>query len=211
MERDRALLAAKAVWEALKPVCRKVVIAGSLRRGAADVNDAEIVCLPHFDEEKTLFEETIASTHASGLAAVLDSLLASGRLCWDETLRRRGEWYKRFRLPQAEGLPLDLFLTREENWGNILALRTGPAEFSKALVTPMRKGGLLPNELKEEDGLLWRVQRMSRDTRLWKPLECPTEEAFFRHLRLPCLPPAERTEMAICRLRRLAEQGGVKS
>ena len=99
---------------------------------------------------------------------------------------------------------MDLFIAEPGNWGNVLAIRTGNAAFSKGLVTERRSGGLMPPDLYQRDGFLWcrngfgrvRTPPSGSDERL----ECPTEEAFFAALGLPTLPPAERDEGAVARL-----------
>lgn len=55
---------------------------------------------------------------------------------------------------------------RAQQWGLLAIIRTGPAEFSKRLVTPTRHGGLLPGWLKVKDGAIWRARLDSRDLEL---------------------------------------------
>ena len=50
--------------------------------------------------------------------------------------------------PEYDTITLDLFVATRETWGYILALRTGPAEFSKRLVTLKSAGGCCPSHLK---------------------------------------------------------------
>ena len=77
-----------------------------------------------------------------------------------------------------------MFRAERANWGLILALRTGPGDFNKVLVTRSWDGGAMVADMKMEGGYLWR-----RGMRL----ETATEEAFFAAMGLPCWEPGERT------------------
>jgi DNA polymerase/3'-5' exonuclease PolX len=105
---------ADRVYDALAPHCFRISIAGSIRRQAPEVGDIEIVAIPK-PYEVNLF--------SSGIAGVVNQ--------WP---RVKGELpckYTRRRLP--EGIDLDLFFATRDNWGYILAIRTGSADFSKRL------------------------------------------------------------------------------
>ena len=67
------------------------------------------------------------------------------------------------------------------NYGAILAIRTGPADFSQKLVTAMKQGG----RYRQQEGYVRYVN--SGDVR-----SCPTEEEFFRLCAVPFVEPSRR-------------------
>jgi hypothetical protein len=93
-------------------------------------------------------------------------------------------------------------------WGVAYAIRTGPGDFNRLLVTSRRRGGGCPLDQKVAGGRVWFIdpgredlgqmpahkfaqlaERGSIDARL---IPTPTEEDFFRRLCAPCWPPEER-------------------
>lgn len=124
----------------LEEICEKVSLAGSLRRFRTEVGDIEIVVEPLYD--KDLYGNQLTT-------GVIDryDFRKFGKVVKD------GPRYKKIELPQ--GISLDLFIVRPPAmWPVIMAIRTGPAEFSRILVTHKNKGGMLPNNCKIEDGAL---------------------------------------------------------
>ncbi len=79
-------------------------------------------------------------------------------------------------------IKLDLFLLNERNWGVLSTIRTGPAEFSTALVTVIKKH----TPFRVKDGFL-----TNEDT--GEILECPTEEDFFRKAGIKFVPVEKRS------------------
>ena len=73
--------------------------------------------------------------------------------------------------------------------GYILALRTGPGEFVKLLVTKRTKGGALPEHLWVEGGYLRAKRAHPRED----IVPVASEEEFFRQVGLPCWIPQDRT------------------
>jgi len=131
-----------------EPNCWRVAVAGSIRRGEALVRDIEIVAQP-----KQQIDGLFSGQKRSLLDPVLDNMKLFGHL---DTLKD-GPKYKQFKLISTRvPINLDLFIANEENWGLILAIRTGPAAFSKRMVTPRRRGGLLHNDYRVHGGYVWR-------------------------------------------------------
>jgi len=141
-----ALRIASAVVESLSPGCLRIEIAGSIRRQAETVGDIEIVAIPRMDSGGGLFGEECRSA----LMPILSRLTAEGRL----QLLRGGERMRRYWLPRAQ-VHLDLFLVTSATWGVQLAIRTGPGDFSRRLVTQRCRGGLLIDGLEVCDGRVW--------------------------------------------------------
>jgi DNA polymerase/3'-5' exonuclease PolX len=207
MKRERVLPVAMEIWRRLSSICVKCVIAGGLRRGKESIGSVEIVCLPDFDRD--LFDSPLPTY--SRLSALLQKMVEEGVLAWDAEAGRTGGAEEHLLLRALGSLPLTLVIADADGWGFALAASTGNEAFRKAIATPVRYRGLLPNDLKADAGVLWRVRtRFPKLT--WERLSCPTEADLFRHvLRLPLLPPEERNERGVAKLRRIAAQGGLKT
>lgn len=176
------------LWDRISPTCTQSSYAGSMRRFAETVSDIEIVAQP---------------AEGGSFLPLLDSMVASGFLEWDEVTRRRGDLYKRFVLPalaldDSPGMAVDLFIANADNYGYILMLRTGCAEFSHAMVTPVSKGGLRPAHLRCKDGMVWQQNGDGQAV----ALSMPTEKALFAAWGLPCVAPADRTPEQVHVMRR---------
>jgi DNA polymerase/3'-5' exonuclease PolX len=85
------------------------------------------------------------------------------------------------------GLQVDLFVTTADQWGLILLIRTGPADWSQWLVTYARRVGL------HVCGGRLRVGLLHQDVGCQaKPIPTPTEEEVFRQLELTYAKPEDR-------------------
>jgi DNA polymerase/3'-5' exonuclease PolX len=93
---------------------------------------------------------------------------------------KNGPKYKQF---TWQGMPVDLFVTTPPQWGLIATIRTGPSAFSQRLVTPRRRGGLLPSHLRVKDGWLWQDGQQ---------VPTPEEADFFAALGIDWIDPWER-------------------
>ncbi len=123
MKLEEALEIANKVKDELEPHCDRIEIAGSIRRKKPYVGDIEIVAIPKY-YNVGLFE--------SGIATVVKK--------WKKIKGELPCKYTQRMLP--EGIKLDLFFATPENWGHILAMRTGSARFShKVLATGWVKKG----------------------------------------------------------------------
>lgn len=189
LPRQAVLPYALRLWDRITPVCTASCYAGSLRRHAPEVNDIEIVAQP---------------SDPDALSLVLTSMLESGWLQWDEEVKRqKGDRYKRFILPAladsvSPGFAVDLFLTTPENYGNILMIRTGNADWSHAMMTPLRRGGLRPPHVRCDKGFVWQQDR----DRQAIVLPIPTEAALFAAWGLPFVAPADRHQETVHAIRR---------
>ena len=122
------------------PLCHRIQAAGSVRRSEPHVGDIEVVCVP---KEHSMFQK--------GLAGSIEEMLANGSL---KRGRCNGPKFQQYFLPAHGMAKLDLFLTGLDNFGLILAIRTGPASYSKSIVTQRSKQGLLKSWLKVSEGQL---------------------------------------------------------
>ena len=144
MEYFRAKQIANRLMFDFKPYCERVEIAGSLRRGRAEVHDIEIVAIPKLMAQTNLLGETLGYRNEIEYPLHLLTLLGAKSI-------KDGPRYKQIELP--EGINLDLFLVLPPaQWGVIFAIRTGPREFSQWIVTTRAKGGCLPSHCRVLDG-----------------------------------------------------------
>lgn len=170
MESKRALKIANDLIAMLSPFCERIEIAGSLRRKNSNVNDIEIVCIPK-REASGLFGNLLYPV--KGFVKVIDSFCkvigeAEGRY----TRRNLGE------------IEADIFMCTEENWGYIMAIRTGPASFShRVLASTWKKKGFVGAE-----GMLY--NRTSG-----KPIAIREERELFRLIGLDYIPPECRVSL----------------
>lgn len=131
---EEAYLIAQRVLDLLRPHCIRCEIAGSIRRQKSEVKDIEIVAIPK-PYQTGLFQDGIASV-------VNQWPKVKGELDYGRTK------YTQRILP--EGIKLDLFFAVKENWGLILALRTGSEEYSHRVLAT----GWVKHGYKSEEGML---------------------------------------------------------
>jgi len=148
----------------LAPHCDRISIAGSIRRQRDYVKDIEIVAIPK-PYDVGLF--------SSGIATVVNQ--------WESVRGKLPCKYTQRKIPidhRKEVINLDLFFAVPENWGYILVLRTGSADFCKKLGKRWVEIGI-----KSVDGFL---------TKYGERLNTFEEEEFFNRLRLPYVKPKLR-------------------
>ena len=140
--RAAALAVAEEIQAVLAPGCSRLMVAGSLRRGRADVGDVELVYVTQFENRQVpgdmfswanvaLAEEAIAGLESRGVL----------------TRRKNVRGYETYgpknklMLHRATGLPVDLFATTEDCWWNYLVCRTGPAESNIRIAQAAQRRG----------------------------------------------------------------------
>lgn len=159
--------------------CPKIEIAGSIRRGKPQVKDIEIVAEPYVRTD--LFGAPL--DEQTKLDLFVEKEVAAGRL--RKRLRADGgvqSWGPKYKaIVTADDMPLDLFIVRAPaQWGAVFAIRTGPGDFSKFLVTACRSMGLRCDEA--------RLVRLADGS----TFPTPTEEDFFKACGVPWRRPEER-------------------
>jgi len=106
------------VISTLEPFCDRIEVAGSIRRKCGTVGDVEVVCIPSEVDAALLFDTGEKERDPRFLAAVNR---------WEKVKGDpSGKYTQRIHL----GAKIDIFMATPENWGLILAIRTGPAEYS---------------------------------------------------------------------------------
>jgi DNA polymerase/3'-5' exonuclease PolX len=176
--RAAALPVAREICARLKPVCGRLIVAGSLRRRKETVGDVEIVFIPAFAREPfDLFADKLVDM----AAREIEGMLAAGIIA--KRLNRSGHatWGDKNKLAVhvASGIPVDFFATTEASWFNYLVCRTGPAALNTEIATRAQAKGWQWNPygsgFTELDGGAQQV--------------CGSEQAVFEFVGLPYCEP----------------------
>lgn len=171
----------------IEDACEQLCIGGSVRRGLPDVGDLEVVAVAKTSPVLDMFGEPTGAL-VDHLAVCLADLESAGAIARHTPAPSWGPLHKRIAFM---GMVIDLYGCEPGRWGWVLALRTGPAEFTRRLVvdkdhyTKDGRSGLMPAHLRFEGG--WLTSRTSGQR-----IATPTEEDLFDALGLPCLPPERR-------------------
>jgi DNA polymerase/3'-5' exonuclease PolX len=132
----------------MSPHCHRIEIAGSIRRARQDVRDIEIVAIPKWDtrpgsdlplfggepERVNLLHEWAQRVDGPGgeLRGYVRWIKPGTHLVLPWPPKPEGKYWRAL---VGGRIKLDLFLASRDNWGIILAIRTGSAEFSQAMMT----------------------------------------------------------------------------
>lgn len=170
---EKALELAFELAYLIKPLCQKFEIAGSVRRGEEQCGDIEIVCIPHLK----------GYTHGKDLFGIPKTSYLNRVINWidtneDSTRIKGGPKYQKI---EYKGVPVDIFMTSREEFGRMLAIRTGPAEYSKKMAARWVQLGY-----HGKDGKLIHEQTGERAGPF------PTEESFFEFLGWNYIKPEAR-------------------
>lgn len=173
MELRQARELAEKWAERLRPHCVRIEIAGSVRRGKAEVHDIDLVVTPRFEQVGgDLFGPRLVNM----LLVALNGGLLGGRKV------KGGERYWQIAMP--EGINLELYMIfPPKQWGILYTIRTGPGDFAKWIVTPRQKSGALPSNCRVSDGQLYRGE---------EDIPMPEEMDFLNFLGLGWIEPGKR-------------------
>lgn len=182
---------ANAIVTMLRSCCERIEIAGSIRRKCDTVGDIEIVCVPKIEPgQPDMFGDATSDSNLLDIeiATLLGCAGAIAHRLDKNGRRSCGPRYKRL---TYNGFPLDLFsVLPPAQWGVIMAIRTGPAEFSKRLVTA-QPFGWMPVTNRVRDGVLWRVDPADVSAFL-NVIDTPEEKDFFAAIGLDWIAPEDR-------------------
>lgn len=159
--------------------CSVVSIAGSVRRRCLTVGDIELTCSPiHPIAINALFPE--------GYKGMV----------------KNGNRMKSFHYdtPKYGLLKIELYICDPDQFGRILAIRTGSSVFSHAKLAMAwnRMGwagtedGLRRRRECEKKGAKWIIKPEFKDAPILPPA-FPTEESFFQFLNIPWIRPEDRS------------------
>ena len=150
MKLDRAQQFAAAIVGRLSPHCDRIAVGGSVRRQRPEVGDIEVVAIPAtvpgvpslfgagpLVRDQRFVEIVDSWGHVKG-----DALAGRymQRIITAEDLDIEGE----------DSIALDLFVADVDNFGHILAIRTGSAEYSRQVLA----GGWVRAGYRSRDGYL---------------------------------------------------------
>lgn len=173
MELSKAYVIAEDLREKLQPYCERIEIAGSIRREHFEVKDIELVAIPKLEvigSQLSLFDEPVNIIKPS--SGFINTINGLQKVKGEPT----GKYTQRM-LP--EGIKLDLFIAKPENWGNIFAMRTGSGEYShRVLAKTWNQKGFV-----SKDGTLHMDD---------KPIPLYEEEELFDLLGLRWIHPSYR-------------------
>lgn len=190
---DLAVSLAQAVKSHFAPFCDKIMIAGSIRRECPLIGDIEIVCLPKCKEPvKTLFDSVPSKEPIDEFIEVASHLkITMGS--------PKGRMMKGSISTAKFDVNVDVFMPEPYDWGRILAIRTGSADYAmKVLASGWTKLGWCGTEhgwrrIKECQCDLqgvWHVQPNVKKPTM--PPVFDTEESFFDFLNIKWVEPRER-------------------
>jgi len=160
---------AEKVMEVLRPVCTRIEVAGSIRRGVAEVGDLDLVCLPKPGQQGALGLLFRSCAQPGGL--LLDGGMAKRCL-----LRKSGVQCD---LWVAHHGIMDLIAPLPCNYGAMLLTYTGSLAHNIQLVQRAKKMGLT---FKPGHGVVESTGRMHSFT----------EEEIFAALGMEWVPPEDR-------------------
>jgi DNA polymerase/3'-5' exonuclease PolX len=140
--RHVALPVSNEILEILKPVCERVIVAGSLRRGKQWVGDVEILYIG-----KQVTRPKNGDLFAMETVSLAD--LAIADLLTVKALEKRPNklgaftWgdQNKLALHVRSGVPVDLFAATAANWWNYLVCRTGSASHNVTIATRAKQIG----------------------------------------------------------------------
>lgn len=171
---------AKELCDALKPLCERLIVAGSFRRKRPLMKDLEILFVPKLAEERDGLFET---KKVSLVDKLLEEWLRSGVLRKRENVNGGVAWGDKNKLAvhAASGLPVDFFTTNERCWFNYLVCRTGGKINNTQIAVAARRRGAK-----------WHPYSYGFTVRGGGMWEVKSEEDVYRFVRLPFLQPYQR-------------------
>lgn len=178
--RADAIPAAKDLCDRLRPLCERIIVAGSLRRMKSEVSDVEILYIPKYQEQLGLWGSEQGQNLADvAIQSMLDLHVISKRLNTSD----RPTWGALNKLAvHRYGVPIDLFQTDHASWFNYLVCRTGPAESNIRIASEAERLGFRWNPYGSGFTRLSDGQVFPMDS----------EEAVFSFVGLPYLEPKNR-------------------
>jgi len=170
MELEKAKKIADELVELLKPVCERVIIAGSIRRRKPFPNDIELLCIPKFNGVVDLLDQKLKwliGTHVLEYRPNKKGSITYGPM--NKLLRHADS-----------GIGVDIFSTDEDCWWVALVVRTGPKESNIAIATAAQRRG-------------WRLRAYGAGFDTPEGLiRCKSERDVFELVGLPYKEPWER-------------------
>lgn len=159
---------AERVVAQLTPYCEKIKIAGSIRRHRPEIKDIDLVVLPKTEPIKDLFGMVTGHKRHEGF---INAINAMEKIKGDA---EDGKYTQRM----LEGVKVEIAIASPLNYGNLVLIRTGNAEFSRmVMMHALRKG------FKQKDGFLYKKDQL---------ISIPDEMIYFKTIGLPYVQPENR-------------------
>jgi DNA polymerase/3'-5' exonuclease PolX len=165
---------AERIVQQLAPHCEKVKICGSIRRHKSECRDIDLVVLPQIQPVKDLFGMVSHNERSPGFIQVVNS--------WT---RLKGDPTGKYTQREIEGMKVEIAIASPNNFGNLVVIRTGNAEFSHQIMNWINKRGLV-----QKDGFLYKGDQQ---------LVIKDEVDFFKTIGLPLIDPVLRDENVLKR------------
>ncbi len=180
---------AEHIVGALRPVCHRIEIAGSIRRKKEMVGDIEILYIPLFTEipdPSDLFKKAKLRVNAADL--VIEQLMQRGSLAKRPKTDGTFTWGEQNKLAIAckTGIPVDLFSANTRNWFNLLVCRTGGKNNNIAIAAAAKEKHYQWNPYGSGFTRKWASDSEQQFVRI------DSEEEVFRFVGLPYRKPEER-------------------
>ena len=176
-ELSEATIIANKVMQHCAPAMSRVEIAGSIRREKQVVGDIELVSLVEDQEKLLKLIGDVGQTIKTGVPGVVP---------WTPKPNAK---YIRVRLD--EGINLDIFVGRPENWGSLFLMRTGSSSGAGGIAFSGFTPGCFSRWKKLSGGgrMTDVMPTMPDGTQLY----VAEEQDFFDLLGMNFVPPVERT------------------
>ncbi len=189
MKLAEARRVAQELVNAMTPYCARIQIAGSIRREMPEVKDVEIVAIPKWAPHPD--PDLLRGLGLAGLRVNLlhEWAIRNSGIRWiksatpeimDWPPKPEGKYWRGL---LASGIKLDLFLCEPDNWGTILLIRSGSADFSEAVATHGKRIGK-----RFHDGHLSVLKALGRTI-----IPMPEEQDVFDEMGLAWVEPRART------------------
>lgn len=179
---------AEKLVEKLSPACKRIIVAGSIRRQKPNVGDIEILYIPKMTlvpNPECLFGDEKIEVNAVDL--VLKELIEAQSLEKRKNAAGSEMWgdLNKFAIAVKTGIPVDLFTATDENWFNYLVCRTGGALTNTQIATEAMKRGFKWNPY----GAGFSPRLLSGNNKA-EAIRC--EKDVFEFVGLPYREPRER-------------------
>lgn len=158
---------ANQVVHDLEPLCERILVCGSVRRLQPVCSDLDIVCIPRRDPVKDMFGQLTGYEVYPEFVTKINSWK---KLKGEPT----GKYTQRF----VYGVKVELSMCTHDNWGNIVLIRTGNADFSHMIMKRVLKCGL-----EQREGFLYDGDKI---------ISLKEEQDYFDILNLPYIEPPHR-------------------
>lgn len=185
----RARSAAQQLLEFLAPACKRAAVVGSVRRRRQRVKDLELLVEP-----KVFGVPPVDIFTQQPEIPTLDQQLATAfDAGWLQPADKNGQRMKTLRILSKAGdlvdwLKVDLFVVMPPaQWGSLMMIRTGPADYSQWMVTRRSAGGICPDHMRFYGGALMQTTYTTEEV-----VPTPEEDDLYRAMGLAWTCPWDR-------------------